>query len=385
MTVFWVSTFLNTAAAGLVLLRPRRAASGRRSRPPVDARRVGCAAVVTLIALGLELPLLRHTGMNKFGAMNLAFLSLFVMLPVLGLSTLIAAVACRRPNPGPYVSKTVCALAVVAVGLAPIGAYASLIEPYSLRLETAGLGVPPGRAGREPLRIGVLTDIQTDHITGYEESAVAKLMSQQPDVILLPGDFYQGPAARFAAALPAYRNLLAGLQAPGGVFAVLGNIDGRDTLECLVQGTSVRLLLDESVRIPVRDRIVTLCGVSSYSCSTPASMKALRECESLPGEDDIRILLCHSPDGALALSPSSRIDLVVSGHTHGGQIVFPLIGPLVTFSHVPRNVGAGGLHILNGHPVYVSRGVGRESSQAPCVRFLCPPDVSVVNLGERAR
>ena len=130
----------------------------------------------------------------------------------------------------------------------------------------------------------------------------------------------------------------------------------------------------------VRDRVVTLCGIFCDRYLTPDSLRALRDCESLSGEGDIRLLLSHSPDSALALSPASRIDLVVAGHTHGGQVALPLLGPPITFSGVPRVVSAGGLHTLDGHHVYVSRGIGREGNQAPRVRFLCPPEVSIINL-----
>jgi GH43 family beta-xylosidase len=101
--------------------------------------------------------------------------------------------------------------------------------------------------------------------------------------------------------------------------------------------------------------------------------------ESEPG-DDIRILLSHRPDVVLGLRRDSRIDLVVAGHTHGGQIVVPGFGPPMTLSNVPRAVAAGGLHRINENAVYVSRGVGCERRQAPRVRFLCPPEVSLIAL-----
>ena len=82
----------------------------------------------------------------------------------------------------------------------------------------------------------------------------------------------------------------------------------------------------------------------------------------------------------MELLPQSRIDLVVSGHTHGGQIVVPFFGPIMTLSHVPRSVAAGGLHQIDGNYIYVSRGVGCERMQAPRIRFLCPPEISLLTL-----
>ena len=78
--------------------------------------------------------------------------------------------------------------------------------------------------------------------------------------------------------------------------------------------------------------------------------------------------------------PSSRIDLVVAGHTHGGQVVVPGFGPIITLSGVPRAVAAGGLHEMNGNRIYVSRGAGSEQGQAPRIRLFCPPEVSILEL-----
>jgi uncharacterized protein len=74
------------------------------------------------------------------------------------------------------------------------------------------------------------------------------------------------------------------------------------------------------------------------------------------------------------------VDLVVAGHTHGGQLQLPLVGPPMIASRVPRDVGAGGLHVLDGRRIYVSRGVGVERGQSPNLRLGAPPEVAVVTL-----
>jgi len=94
----------------------------------------------------------------------------------------------------------------------------------------------------------------------------------------------------------------------------------------------------------------------------------------------VKILLGHRPDWVLRLPPNATVDLTVAGHTHGGQVQLPFLGPLITFSAVPTEVGAGGLHEVNGNRVYVSSGVGWEHGGAPRIRFMAPPTVGVITL-----
>ena len=125
---------------------------------------------------------------------------------------------------------------------------------------------------------------------------------------------------------------------------------------------------------------MSLCGVD-LAFASPAAQSALAQIESAPDPTDVRIVFAHRPDVLYALHRDTRVDLVVAGHTHGGQVQIPFYGPPITLSSVPRLVGAGGLHDVDGRRVYVSRGIGWEHGHAPRVRFLCPPEVSVLHLG----
>ena len=87
----------------------------------------------------------------------------------------------------------------------------------------------------------------------------------------------------------------------------------------------------------------------------------------------------HSPDFVRALSPDSGVYLALAGHTHGGQVVVPGVGPLVTFSRLPNRY-AGGLNDYRGIPLHVSRGTGLERFTAPPVRFFCPPEICMLEV-----
>ncbi len=89
------------------------------------------------------------------------------------------------------------------------------------------------------------------------------------------------------------------------------------------------------------------------------------------------ILVGHNPNFALE-EPAA--DLYLAGHTHGGQVVLPFLGPLITFSDLPNAQVAGRTDFPNGSTLIVSQGIGMERYDAPRLRFLCPPELVVIDL-----
>jgi uncharacterized protein len=317
---------------------------------------------IVLLWLGVSVP---------FGVLHVVWLDLVVAVP---LAALLLLVLLRR-----RASRVVRVAAAALVCLAPVGAYASLVEPERLQLERADLELDPRRAGDRPLRIGVIADLQCEEVGGHEREAVERLMAERPDLILLAGDYHQAGAAKLDEQLPALRSLLGRLDAPGGVFAVQGDVESVGEARRVMAGTGVRLLVNRVERVRVRDRRVTVGGIQLAYWSRGAR-RALSELEREPGQGDVRIVLAHRPDVIRLLQPDPRVDLTVAGHTHGGQVQVPLVGPLTISSRVPRHVGAGGLHVLDGRSIYVSRGVGVERGQAPRLRLGAVPEVSLITL-----
>jgi predicted MPP superfamily phosphohydrolase len=97
-------------------------------------------------------------------------------------------------------------------------------------------------------------------------------------------------------------------------------------------------------------------------------------------EKEFHIVLGHAPDFALG---NVQGDLFVAGHTHGGQVRLPIIGPIITFSRVPRHMAAGVTELAGGRTLVVSRGTGMERGYAPRMRFLCRPELVVIEIAPR--
>lgn len=347
--------FALSAAVDLLIVLAAAAWIARGGHSVVVAPAVAVALAakgLVLVRAGVEMP---------FGMLHVLWLDLVVVAPL-------ALVATRR-----------LPLAAAGVALAGVGLYASIVEPDRLVVERAELPLAEGRKGGEPVRIGVMSDLQFSRLGDHEREAVDRLVAQRPDVIVIAGDFHQGSPASFGRELPRLRALLRRLRAPGGVYAVQGDVESPAEVRRVVAGTGIRLLDDELDRSRVRDRRLTIGGVA-VDYDSPEARSLARRLEAAPGRGDIRLLLGHRPDVVYQLRPRTRVDLVVAGHTHGGQLQLPFVGPPMIASRVPREVGAGGLHALEGRRIYVSRGVGVERGQAPRLRLGAPPEVALITL-----
>lgn len=398
------------AAAGGAALAVRRARTHGRVGlgDLVVGTVVGGGIVLAVVLLGQPI-----VGLDVWGVAHVAYRLATVGLPIGVVVVVVAVVGDRRderravpatgaqgPGQGPVRAAPIVAPtasaprdgtgragsvtgpAVVALVLgllaAPVGWWASVVAPDRLEVQEPTV-VLAGRAGQEPLRIGVLSDLQTRSVGPHEQEAVDRLLGAHPDLILVPGDVYQGDPGSLPDQLDALRALVGRLHAPGGVYVVQGDVDPPGQLARIVEGTGARLLHDEVVRIDVRDRHVTLAGLDLDVTSSSATA-ALARLEADAGADDVRLVVAHRPDAVLRLPVPTRVDLVVAGHTHGGQVSVPGYGPPLTLSAVPRPVAAGGLHELDGRRVFVSKGVGMERGQAPPVRLGVTPDIGIITL-----
>ncbi|MGW8257105.1 MAG: metallophosphoesterase [Thermoguttaceae bacterium] len=256
--------------------------------------------------------------------------------------------------------------ALIFLMLAALSCYVFMIEPYWL--EVSHWEIISHKIQR-PLRIAVVADLQTDDFGKYERDVLRRVLAEEPDVILLAGDYVQSSED---ARMQIYRQINAYLHrivfsAPRGIFAVQGNTDLPGWRE-LFRGINVHAVTTH--RTFTVDNVRLTCLGLMESAST--SLKVI-------GSHDKRfhIVLGHLPNFALG---QIEADLLIAGHTHGGQVRIPLIGALMNNCQVPLAWTSGLTDLPSGGKLIVSRGIGMERGYAPRMRFCCRPELMIIDL-----
>ncbi len=306
------------------------------------------------------------TGVDGFTLIHVAYVVGTVGVPLAG------GIVLLRARPRPWAVTAAC---VIALAAAPVGLYATYVEPFWLRVDTVELAVD---GVDEPIRIGVLADLQTTAIGDYERDATERLLGFGPDIVLLPGDLYQFDAELLDERAPQFTQLIERIadEVPL-VYLVSGNTDTVAGLRQITGGTGARVLDNEIDTFELGGITVSIGGTTLFGDDAAAQRMA----RQLAGDSQagVRILLGHKPD-AIELVRATPVDLLVAGHTHGGQVSLPIFGPPLTLSNVPRHIAAGGLAELDGTPIYVSTGVGRERGNAPQLRLGVRPSIGIIDL-----
>lgn len=226
-------------------------------------------------------------------------------------------------------------------------------------------------------RIAFLTDTHVAPFMrrGFYREVVAQTAAFDPDLVLLGGDFVS-----FHRHIPlAAELLLTGLHARDGVYSILGNHDywsGAAEIREQFSARGVRFIVNTNVTIARGGASIALAGIDEMYRGTPDLDAAFAGIAPLT----VTLAVSHHPD-IVDLAADHRVDLLVCGHTHGGQIRFPFFGAVVVPSrHEARY--ASGFHRLRNVLMYVSRGLGA----VPPIRILCRPEVAtfVLRRGRRA-
>jgi len=248
-------------------------------------------------------------------------------------------------------------VATAALALAVDGFF---VEPYRIEVTHSSVQAPIAR----PLRIAHLTDLHTRGVGRRERKLLSMLDAEKPDVIVITGDTLTWGYHYYNI-----RPLLSRLHAPLGVWLVRGNWETKeppDDERAFYSQLGIHFLLNEAGAIRPDAWIAGLDDPSTGKPNLDAALSAVPHGVYV-------IAAFHSP--AFFDNVAGRVPLVLAGHTHGGQVRFPL----VPVFWLPRGSGRflEGWYAERGSQMYVSRGIG--TSFLP-IRFLCRPELSIIDL-----
>lgn len=349
-----VAVGLTNGALAAVGLQEARAvaASPTVGRVGVAALRLaGVAAAGTLVCSWMPF-------WSRFGVVLLGAWLLFVHAPLW----------CAWAGWGARRSRVGVALLALATALAAVAVDAFLVEPRSLEVSRVELAV----AGLEqPVTVALVADLQTNDVGPWEARALAAVTAAHPDLVVFAGDYVQAYSPELRAAeLARLRELLiaAGVHARLGAWAVDGDID-RPGWTAAFEGTLVHAV-PESRTVDLGPLLLTLLAVEDSRAPRPPVPRTARP----------HLVVGHAPDFSLFLAEAGPNKVLLAGHTHGGQVRLPGIGPLLTLSSVPRAHAAGVNRLRGGAWLVVSRGVGMERDLAPRLRFHCRPEIVLLTL-----
>ncbi len=249
-------------------------------------------------------------------------------------------------------------------------AQAALTEPYRLSIEQHTIHLRRLPRSLDGLRIVQLSDIHHSPFTGSAQvaRAVEAANSLAPDIIALTGDYvshersYAAPCAE----------LMGRLRARYGVYAVLGNHDhwtDAPLITDLFRAEGIRVLINEGMRFKHGNAAFWLAGVDD----TMVGLEDLPLALSGSRADEMKLLLAHNPI-ILRRAARAQVDLVLSGHTHGGQVAWR--SERNAMGRLRRRL-LKGLGRRADTQIYVTRGLG--TSVLP-IRYGCPPEVSCLEL-----
>lgn len=258
-----------------------------------------------------------------------------------------------------------------------LGIIGFIIEPDQIKVSRINLKVPNLHKEFDGLKVAVLADLHvgSPHIDLKKlEKIVEQTNKEKPDVIVLLGDYViQGVLGGKFVTPQEISKKLAGLKAPCGVIAILGNHDWwgyGDEIMVSFEDAGIKVLENDAIGINYKGQKLWIGCLADLTTRFPDLNKTL---EKVKDNENV-ILLTHNPD--VFPEVPEKVNLTLAGHVHGGQIKLPFIGSLIVPSKYGQRYARG--HIVeNGRHMFVSRGIG--TSILP-VRFNAEPEIVILTL-----
>ena len=270
---------------------------------------------------------------------------------------------------------------LAAAGILMVVFYSTYIEPFALSVTYEKLSIPTLRSDAPPVRLLHIGDVHIERITRRERKLNTLIRDLKPDAIVFSGDFVNISYTNDPLAMAHIREIIGEWTAPMGVYCVSGThtVETLERVREFVAGLdNLCLLEDQWVSLQSAAGQINILGMitTHYLEIDRAKVKTLMD--EAPG-GDVNIVVTHAPDVAPE-SDEAGYDLYLCGHTHGGQLRFPIIGAVFSGSQIGMRFVMG-RYDLENVTVYTTRGVGLEGMGAPRARFLCPPEVILWEIG----
>jgi len=252
---------------------------------------------------------------------------------------------------------------IAVVGLLLL-AWAHFVEPRLIEVSTINLSSP--KLHNTSLRVVLISDLHSEAGVLNEDKLAGLINPLKPDIIVFAGD-----ALNYIQGRDNLQRALSSLKATLGKFAVKGNVDQWHWRKVdLFSGTGFELIAQKNLLLQKDGQQFYLSGLDFGQSNQAAQLLAKRS-PSL-----FAIFLYHTPDLAERVT---GVDLYLCGHTHGGQVRLPFYGAIITFSKFGKKYEAGPYRV-KGTALYVNRGLGLDGGLFPRVRFLCRPQITVIDV-----
>jgi predicted MPP superfamily phosphohydrolase len=258
--------------------------------------------------------------------------------------------------------------------------YSALVEPGLFSVETVQLKLKRLPKSFSGLRVAQISDIHMGGWMNLErfQQVADLILAETPDILLITGDFLLGNrvTVNIRQAIDDLTGVLSSLAEAIPSFAVLGNHD------YWIDSETVRKMLSVSGMTDLTNTVFTLrrgndslhlCGVDDVWEGDVRLEDVVAQLQ----DDSVAILLAHEPDYADVSAATGKFDLQVSGHTHGGQVAFPFLGPLI-LPYLGQKYHTG-LYRVGNMFQYTNRGIGM--ARLP-LRFNCRPEITIFVLNE---
>ncbi len=258
--------------------------------------------------------------------------------------------------------------------------WAGWIEPRQLIVHREEIRVPAEMGFPPETRIALFSDLHVGSLyVGVEKvrQVVQLIQKENPELVAMAGDFVKGTALGGHWIAPkAWAAEFGKLHAPLGIYAVYGNVDhGRDPdgVRAALTRNGVTFLVNAAVPIMKNGKRIWIAGLDDLWYGRPDVTQLMQGVS----RSEAVILLSHNPDIFDPARLPVGVDVMLSGHTHGGQLNLPLIGRTVLYHSDYGNRYAAGHIVENGNHLFVTTGIG--TTLLP-IRFRVPPEIVILTI-----